>query len=262
MAVTVPGAELMLANPISTRQVLPWWLYLHTIGGGTVDNVLSGRHYHLYVRGNGSFVQRQDLLLRSAASVEMNPYSIAIVAEDAGPHFSPWSGSNVPAYTPQQVATLILIISWICHRFGIPKNAVHTSCINEDHGVGWHRLGIDGNFPNQWPYWGRQPGCLETSLSTGKPCPGNARITQIVHDIMPAVSAPEDWFDMATKAEVAALIKANNDEVAAAAAKAVWDRLIDLDDPQTPEGKHRAWVVLRDARNLAQRAAAQETPPA
>src|SRR4030095_5794545 len=126
----------------------------------------------------------------SAASIEMNPYSIAIVAEDKGPAFPAWSGSNVPPYTDAQVATLILIISWICHRFGIPKNAARTSCIDSAHGVGWHRLGIDGNFPNVWPYWGRQPGCLETSLSTGKPCPGNARITQIVHDIMPRVSSP------------------------------------------------------------------------
>jgi N-acetylmuramoyl-L-alanine amidase len=188
MAVIVPGAEWR-PNPVSSRAVLPRWIYLHTIVG-TVSGALGGRHYHIYVRADGSFVQIQDLRLRSAASVEMNPYSIAIVAEDKGPAFPPWTGSSVPPYTPQQVATLILVISWICHRFGIPTSAARTSCLNSPHGVAWHRLGIDGNFPNQWPYWGRQPGCLETSLSEGKPCPGNARITQIINDIVPRLSSP------------------------------------------------------------------------
>ena len=188
--ILVPGAKAyILDDPVSTRQVLPWWLYCHTIVG-TVSSALPGKHYHLYVEADGEFIQRQDLRLRSGASVEMNPYSIAIVAEDQGPAFPPWSGSDVPAYTPQQVKTLILILSWICHRFGIPKSAARTSCLDSAHGVAWHRLGIDGSFPNVWPYWGRQPGCLETSLSTGKPCPGNARITQLVHDIIPAISAP------------------------------------------------------------------------
>jgi hypothetical protein len=204
MAVTVPGAELQLQNPISTRPItILLWIYLHTIAG-TVAGALSGRHYHIYVRGDGSFVQRQDLLLRSAASVEANPYSIAIVCEDMGPAFPSWSGSNVPRYTPQQVDTLILIISWICHRFGLPTTAVRTSCLNTGKGIAWHRLGIDGAFPPNWPYWGRQPGCLETSLSTGKPCPGTNRITQIVNEIVPAVSSPEE--DMPTADEVATAV--------------------------------------------------------
>jgi len=60
-----------------------------------------------------------------------------------------------------------------------------------------------------------------------------------------------DWFDMATKAELDAVIKANIPAIV----DAVWDRAIDLDlDPNTPT--HRAWVTLRDARNLASRAAA------
>ena len=150
MAVTVPGAEYMLANPVSTRPVLPSWCCCHTIVG-TVNSAISGRHYHLYVRGHGSFIQRQDLALRSAASVETNPYSIAIVAEDKGPHFAPWSGSDVPPYTPQQVASLKLIISWICHRFGIPKTAARTVVPRRPHGVAWHRLGIDGDFPKCGP---------------------------------------------------------------------------------------------------------------
>jgi N-acetylmuramoyl-L-alanine amidase len=209
VAVTVPGAELILGNPISTRPIVRLkWILCHTIVG-TVAGALSGRHYHIYVRGDGSFIQRQDLLLRSAASVEANPYSIAIVCEDKGPHFSPWSGSNVPPYTPQQVATLTVVMGWICRRFGLPTSAIRTTCLNDANGIGWHRLGIDGDFPNVWPYWGRRPGCLETSLSTGKPCPGNARITQIVNDIVPRLGGQPpsgEWDEMATQEEVQAAV--------------------------------------------------------
>jgi hypothetical protein len=191
MAVTVPGAELMLANPVSTKRITVLkWILCHTIVG-TVSSAIGGRHYHIYIRGDGSFIQRQDLLLRSAASVQANPYSIAIVAEDMGKYFPPWSGSNVPPYTPQQVETLILILSWICRRFGLPASAIRTTCLGDANGIGWHRLGIDGDFPDFWPLWGRRSGCLETSLSTGKPCPGDNRIWQIVDRIVPALAAPK-----------------------------------------------------------------------
>jgi len=51
------------------------------------------------------------------------------------------------------------------------------------------------------------------------------------------------------------LTDAEIDKVANASAAKVWDRLIDL-DPQVAGTNHRAWVVLRDARNLAGRAVA------
>ena len=196
MAVTIPGAQLMLNNPVSTRRITTLkWILCHTIVG-TVASALPSKHYHVYIRGDGTFIQRQDLLLRSAASVQANPYSIAIVAEDKGAHFQPWSGSNVPRYTPQQEATLVMILSWICHRFGLPKSAIATTCLNDRNGIGWHRLGIDGAFPNYWPLWGRRSGCLETSLSTGKPCPGDNRIWQIVNEIVPAMSSPIEEDDL------------------------------------------------------------------
>jgi N-acetylmuramoyl-L-alanine amidase len=191
--ILVPGAEAyILDDPVSTKPIAALhWILCHTIVG-TVDSALPGKHYHLYVRGNGNFIQRQDLALRSAASVDANPYSIAIVCEDKGSGFPSWSGSNVPPYTPEQVDTLIVVLSWICHRFGLSTSAIRTTCLNDANGIGWHRLGIDGDFPDEWPYWGRQPGCLETSLSEGKPCPGDNRIDQVVNDIVPAVSGGED----------------------------------------------------------------------
>lgn len=213
MAVTVPGAELQLANPVSTRRISPLvWIILHTIVG-TVNGSLSGRHYHIYVRADGSFVQRQDLLLRSAASVEANPYSIAITAEDKGPAFPSWSGNDVPAYTAAQVDTIVRVLAWICKRFGIPPEAVRDSCLGNGPGSAWHRLGINGNFP-LWPsiFRGRVAGCQLWSSSFGKGCPGNERIKQINNVIIPRVIAilrrAKEWDEMATKEEVRAECRA------------------------------------------------------
>jgi hypothetical protein len=120
--------------------------------------------------------------------VEANPYSIAIVAEDKGAGFPTWSGSNVPPYTAQQVESLIFILGWICARYGLPASSIRTSLPDEPHGIGWHRLGIDGNFPTSWAYWGRQPGGQHWSNTTGKACPGDNRIRQLTEQIVPAVA--------------------------------------------------------------------------
>ena len=187
MTVIVPGAEWRPVVPLKPITDLRW-IILHTVVG-TVAGSLGGADYHLYVRANGSFVQVHDLDRRSAASVQANPYSIAVVAEDKGPAFPAWTGSNVPAYTAAQVDTLIWILTFVCTRYGLPANALQTSCLDQGQGIGWHRLGIDGSYPNTWPLWGRRPGCQSWSLSTGKACPGDRRIRQIVDVIIPAVAA-------------------------------------------------------------------------
>lgn len=230
MAVIVPGAEWR-PNPVSSRRINLVWAILHTIVG-TVTGALSGRHYHIYVRADGSFVQIQDLLLRSAASVEANPYSIAIVAEDMGRAFPSWSGSNVPPYTSAQVDTIVRILVWICRRFGLPAEAVRDSCLSGTRGVAWHRLGISGNFPS-WPsiFRGRRAGCQSWSHSFGKVCPGDARIRQINNVIIPRVRAllagtptptptptPEDWFDMASEAQLREIVREENERAAHRAA--------------------------------------------
>src|SRR5690606_19929843 len=46
------------------------------------------------------------------------------------------------------------------------------------HGVSWHRLGIDGNFPGGL-LKGRVSGGLKYSNARGKVCPGDAKIRQI-----------------------------------------------------------------------------------
>lgn len=186
MAVTVPGVEWR-PDPVSSRPIDPRWIILHTIVG-TVPGAIGAKNYHIYVRRDGSAVQIQDLLLRGAASVDANPYSIAIAAEDMGSGFPAWSGSDVPAYTPAQVDTIVRIVAWTCRRLDIPAAAVRNSC-PPARGGAWHRLGIDGNFPT-WPsiYRGRE-GCQHWSTSRGKACPGDRRIEQINNVILPRVRA-------------------------------------------------------------------------
>src|SRR5690606_11798067 len=46
------------------------------------------------------------------------------------------------------------------------------------HGLSWHRLGIDGNFPSGL-LAGRKPGGMKYSNSRGKVCPGDAKIRQV-----------------------------------------------------------------------------------
>lgn len=58
---------------------------------------------------------------------------------------------------------------------------------------------------------------------------------------------PEDWFDMATKADLDAVIKANLDDIA----NYVWKTYkIDLNPKNPDDTPNPAFVVLRDSRNL------------
>jgi len=82
---------------------------------------------------------------------------------------------------------------------------------------------------------------------SAKSCPGDIgyrrlpEIRQLTEHYVRNGLNPED--DMP-------LTDADIDKIAAR----VWDKMIDL-DPQTEGSTHRAWVVLRDARNLSGRAA-------
>ena len=74
-------------------------------------------------------------------------------------------------------------------------------------GIAWHRLGIDGNFPEAPGKLrgGRVHGGEQWSESFGKECPFDEKIKGIVDDIIPWAKALQkggDWFDMATKAEL------------------------------------------------------------
>lgn len=85
-------------------------------------------------------------------------------------------------WTPAQVRALVKLLAWINRVHGIPLR-LKTNSSPSERGIGWHRLGVSGNFPlsppilrgrNQRGYAGES-----WSSSFGKVCPGNRRILQI-----------------------------------------------------------------------------------
>jgi N-acetylmuramoyl-L-alanine amidase-like protein len=191
MAVLAPGVQHRLLAGKSRTPLDPRWITVHTMVGTVAGTEAffspSGRPYsHFGAGGDGKIRQWQDLQFRAASDKDGNPFSISIECEDHGPGFPAWSGSDVPRFTPAQADALVRLLSWLCHRFGLPKRAIGSSCPHE-RGIGWHRLGID-----PW----RQPNCLKWSKSRGKACPGDRRIAQLRNEIIPRVSSPPEVDDV------------------------------------------------------------------
>ncbi|WP_194522332.1 peptidoglycan recognition protein family protein [Cellulosimicrobium sp. JZ28] len=89
--------------------------------------------------------------------------------------------------TDAQVAAAIRLAREAHERDGVPLRLAATS---SDAGIGWHRLGVDGNFPH-----GRLAGRLQrsplgvkTSGARGKACPTDSVIDQIHDAILPALT--------------------------------------------------------------------------
>lgn len=183
MALVLPGVNYRQLPYKSRTLLTPRIITVHTMVGylnGTESYFKgSGRPYsHFGIGGNGEIRQWQDLRYRAASDYQGNPYSISIECEDHGLQFPKWSGSNVPAFSKAQVESLIVLLSWLCARFGIPSEAIRSSCPDQ-RGIGWHRFGID-----PW----RQHGCARWSTAYAKACPGNRRIYQMKNVIIPAVA--------------------------------------------------------------------------
>lgn len=235
------------------------------------QNGWSGTESTWGVAGSGYCKQWVPWNRQADANLEMNARYLSVELADAGESFPPLSTANdeSPPMTAAQIERCVKIgvyvcdvrnhrncpATWACHARGIPPVWMGDSC---DAGIGVHRHGID-----PWRLrWSGGRDCPEASKSDGKICPRSVRLRQVRDQVVPEIArrlnAPqeEDWFDMATKADLDAVIKANLDDIAAA----VWARLIDIGDPTDTADRHRAWVVLRDARNLAARAAAGESP--
>lgn len=195
--IIAPGADYRQLAGKSTTPLQPRVINLHTMAGTLAGTESwfsgSGRAYsHIGLGGSGAFRQWQDLRFRAASDLNGNPYSISIECEDTGQHFPGWSGSNVPQFTEAQIQTLIVLLAWLCARFGLPPTAIRSSCTDQ-RGIGWHRFGID-----PW----RQSNCPRWSSSAGKACPGDRRIVQIQNRVLPALGSPPsppstgDWLDM------------------------------------------------------------------
>jgi len=127
---------------------------------------------------DGRTVQLADSACKSAADYgATHTISVECVGKD-GP------------LTAAQVAALKRLILNAHELDGVPLRLAATS---SDAGIGWHRLGVDGNFPH-----GRLAGRLQrsplgvkTSGARGKACPTDAVIDQIHDQILPELTIGE-----------------------------------------------------------------------
>lgn len=185
-AIVVPGVNYRQLSGKSKTLLVPRVINVHTMVGGLagVERYFAGSgnpYSHFGTGYDGEIRQWQDLRYRAASDLNGNPYCISIENADSGTGFPVWSGSNVPRFTDKQADSLVVLLSWLCHRFNIPKELIATSCPHE-RGVGYHRLGVD-------PYRNTKCGHL-WSRARGKVCPGDRRIRQLQTEIIPRVSSP------------------------------------------------------------------------
>lgn len=176
----------------------------HTIVGyfqSTIDwfraNGINGTHSHFVCGGNGELVQLMALSRAAASDYTGSSWTISVECADKGPMFPNWSGSDVPSLTNAQVETLTKLCAWLVEVGHVPARVATSSC---ERGLGYHRLGVPGYKP---------AGCPALSKSWYKACPGDRRIAQYGTTIFPNAlkgGTTKDWFDMATREELRAVI--------------------------------------------------------
>lgn len=178
----------MALDPTSTQRLLrqyqkprgrePNVVVLHGTAGndtspyGTFAKGASCSHF--WIAYDGRREQYLDTSWPSAADRDGAARSISIETS------SPPSGAGV--WTPEQVASIVDLLRWIRTQHpGIPLRIVGSSDASEA-GIGWHRVGIDGNFPalpSLLAGRGQRGGGQLWSSARGKVCPGNDRIAQV-----------------------------------------------------------------------------------
>lgn len=172
---------------------------------------------HFYVRKDGTVEQMVDTAYQAYADLQGNDATISIETQGG------LRNAQGEKWTSAQVESLAQIYAWAVKTHGIPlkvaKDSIPTG--TSSHGLSWHRLGIDGNFPSGL-LSGRKAGGMHYSKSAGKVCPGNAKIRQ-VDDVYsrarailggaapnpggspapaPQPTPERTWLDMATKDDV------------------------------------------------------------
>lgn len=169
-------------------------------------NAQASSHFHVDFAGN--IEQYIDSAHMSWANSAANPRSITVETQ----------GTGSESWTNAQIVAIVKIIQWArsVHK-GIPLRQM-TSSARSQKGIGWHRLGVNGNFPRSGILRGRQQrgGGQIWSSAYGKVCPGSKRIQQIPGIIRQAggtstaSTQPKDWFDMATEAQLRKIVREEN----------------------------------------------------
>lgn len=208
MALIAPDVQWV---PLGTRQSDPPMtahdvICLHTMVGYLVStdrmwrpDGYAGLESHFGIGGkwgpdfgqgfDGRVFQWQDLRYQADANLYGNPYVISIeTADNAVEPIEPWTVKQLDAivrlcdWLCSPGAHQSCPSAWVCHHSGIPRRLIpHT--IRGVRGIGYHRQGIMGNYPDHLV-----PGGVVWSNKIGKTCPTDARIAQIKSIIIPRLN--------------------------------------------------------------------------
>lgn len=205
MAIYPKAVWRPLPENATQAKIKPRIAILHTAVDGPNTKTLyeffrysSGAESHFYVTKDGVVEQYMDTNVKANANKSADDYAISIETWDGGRHDLRWNAA--------QQKSIIELLDWACTTHNIPRRQCESPTGS---GIGWHSMWNDKNGRTPW------------SLYAGKTCPGTGRVPQIKDTIIPAlqgkVEPPKDWFDMATKDELAEVVRAVvRDEVAKA----------------------------------------------
>jgi hypothetical protein len=157
-------------------------------------NVAGRATPHLFFGQHGECEQYIDTDFRSSAVLNGNHRCLTWEAWDG----FPWPNGVCPPYTDEQAEAMAQFCAWAHEVHGIELVQMPNSRPNST-GIGWHRLGVDGNFPPGL-LSGRVAGGETWSKATGKTCPTDLRIRQFPGFIIPraidiATGVDMDWKD-------------------------------------------------------------------
>jgi len=121
---------------------------------------------HMYVRRSGVIEQYMPAWSKSKSERVGNNRTFSVETQ---------GGFGQEPWTPQQVKSLAAIARWMHDDHSVPLSLMANSHTHTA-GIGYHRLGIDGNFPHDALFGGRQErgGGESWSFSRGKTCPDNS----------------------------------------------------------------------------------------
>ena len=140
-------------------------------------------HSHFFNPRSGKLRQHQEINRQAFADGGGNPYCVSVEHWDGYPRGAPgyWKNSgDVPPLTDSQIENDARLFAYLVQNFGLPNRIATPGNVT---GLGWHRLGIAGNFgkfdANDRKTWSRAQTGLNFSNARGKLCPGDRRIGQI-----------------------------------------------------------------------------------
>lgn len=141
-----------------------------------------GTYAHFYNPDNGPMRQHQSITRMAFADLHANSFAVSVEHQDNYKKDSRYwkNNSDVPPFTQNQIENDARLFAHLVLDFGL-ENRIATP--DRMTGLGWHRLGCQGNFgkydPSDRKTWGYSQSGILMSRAFGKICPGDRRIDQI-----------------------------------------------------------------------------------